>query len=412
MIRNRLAICSVLALAFSSILVETVRAKGGDFFVYMGTYTGFKYVHHSRTYGVGESHSKGIYVSRFNATTGELSEPELAAEMVNPSFLTVSPDHRFVYAVSEDPLSVGPPLDAASYVSAFAVEFSTGKLRLLNTVPTGGTSTCFISMDNTGKYVLMANFGSGSVSVLRVKADGSLGEVASFIQNVGHSVDPSIQSEPHPHSIVVSPDNRYAIVSDLGLDQILIFHFDAATGMLSPPGPPTATVYPGSGPRHFVFDPAGKFGYQLREMSGVVDVLAWDPAKGNLTAVQSAHSVPHDFVGSNHSAELEILPSGKFLYESNRRTKSETERAPDTIGVFSIDRKDGTLAAVEQSSTGGVMPRSFTIDPTGSYLLAANQLSNNVVVFRIDGATGRLSQTGKEIRVDTPVCLKFSPGSS
>jgi 6-phosphogluconolactonase len=412
MIRNLLAICSVLALAFSSILVETVRAKSGDFFVYMGTYTGFKYVHHSRTYGVGESHSKGIYVSRFNATTGELSEPELAAEMVNPSFLTVSPDHRFVYAVSEDPLSVGPPLDAASYVSAFAVEFSTGKLRLLNTVPTGGTSTCFISMDNTGKYVLMANFGSGSVSVLRVKEDGSLGEVASFIQNVGHSVDPSIQSEPHPHSIVVSPDNRYAIVSDLGLDQILIFHFDAATGMLSPPGPPTATVYPGSGPRHFVFDPAGKFGYQLREMSGVVDVLAWDPAKGNLTAVQSAHSVPHDFVGSNHSAELEILPSGKFLYESNRRTKSETERAPDTIGVFSIDRKDGTLAAVEQSSTGGVMPRSFTIDPTGSYLLAANQLSNNVVVFRIDGATGRLSQTGKEIRVDTPVCLKFSPGSS
>jgi 6-phosphogluconolactonase len=412
MIRNLLAICSVLALAFSSILVETVRAKSGDFFVYMGTYTGFKYVHHSRAYGVGESHSKGIYISRFNATTGELSEPELAAEMVNPSFLTVSPDHRFVYAVSEDPLSVGPPLDAASYVSAFAVEFSTGKLRLLNTVPTGGTSTCFISMDNTGKYVLMANFGSGSVSVLRVKEDGSLGEVASFIQNVGHSVDASIQSEPHPHSIVVSPDNRYAIVSDLGLDQILIFHFDAATGMLSPPGPPTATVYPGSGPRHFVFDPAGKFGYQLSEMSGVVDVLAWDPAKGNLTAVQSAHSVPHDFVGSNHSAELEILPSGKFLYESNRRTKSETERAPDTIGVFSIDRKDGTLAAVEQSSTGGVMPRSFTIDPTGSYLLAANQLSNNVVVFRIDGATGRLSKTGKEIRVDTPVCLKFSPGSS
>jgi 6-phosphogluconolactonase len=412
MIRNLLAICSVLALAFSSILVETVRAKSGDFFVYMGTYTGFKYVHHSRAYGVGESHSKGIYISRFNATTGELSEPELAAEMVNPSFLTVSPDHRFVYAVSEDPLSVGPPLDAASYVSAFAVEFSTGKLRLLNTVPTGGTSTCFISMDNTGKYVLMANFGSGSVSVLRVKADGSLGEVASFIQNVGHSVDPSIQSEPHPHSIVVSPDNRYAIVSDLGLDQILIFHFDAATGMLSPPGPPTATVYPGSGPRHFVFDPAGKFGYQLSEMSGVVDVLAWDPAKGNLTTIQSAHTVPHDFLGSNHSAEIEILPSGKFLYESNRRTKSETERAPDTIGVFSIDRKDGTLAAVEQSSTGGVMPRSFTIDPTGSYLLAANQLSNNVVVFRIDGATGRLSQTGKEIRVDTPVCLKFSPGSS
>ena len=412
MIRNRLAICLAVALAFSSIFVETVRAKDGEFFVYMGTYTGFKYVHNSRTYGVGESHSKGIYVSRFNTTTGDLSEPQLAAEMVNPSFLTVSPDHRFVYAVSEDPLSLGPSMDSASYVSAFAVDPSTGKLRPLNTVPTGGTSSCFITMDKTGKYVLMANFGSGSVSVLRVKDDGSLGEVASFIQNVGHSVDSSIQSEPHPHSIVVSPDNRYAIVSDLGLDQILIFHFDAATGMLSPPGPPTATVYPGSGPRHFVFDPAGKFGFQLSEMNGVVDVFAWDPAKGSLAAVQSAHTVPHDFVGSNHSAEIEILSDGKFLYESNRRTKSETERAPDTIGVFSIDSKDGTLTAVEQSSTGGVMPQSFTIDPTGSYLLAANQLSNNVVVFKIDRATGRLSKTGQEVKVDTPVCLKFSPGGS
>ena len=398
MIRHCLAIALVIAVVFSCVVAQ---AQDHVFFMFMGTYTGFKYVHHSRTYGVGESHSKGIYVSRFNAATGELSEPRLAAEMVNPSFLTVSPNHRFVYAVSEDPLSLGPPLDAASFVSSFAVEPSTGKLRLLNTVPTGGTSTCFISMDNTGKYVLMANFGSGSVSVLRVKEDGSLGETASFIQNVGHSVDPSIQSEPHPHSIVVSPDNRYAIVSDLGLDQILIFHFDATTGTLSPPGPPTTEVYPGSGPRHFVFDPAGKFGYQLSEMSGVVDVFAWDSTKGMLTGVQSAHTVPHDFFGSNHSAEMEILPGGKFLYESNRRTKSETERAPDTIGVFAIDPKDGTLTAVEQALTGGVMPRSFTIDPTGSYLLAANELSNNVVVFKIDRASGRLSKTGKEIKVDT-----------
>ena len=210
---------------------------------------------------------------------------------------------------------------------------------------------------------------------------------------------------------MVSPDNRYAIVSDLGLDQVLIFHFDAATGALSPPGPPIATVYPGSGPRHFVFDPSGKVGYQLSEMSGVVDVFAWDTAKGSLTSVQSAHTVPHDFVGRNHSAEIEISPDGKFLYESNRRTKSETERAPDTLGVFSIDPKDGTLAPLQQSLTGGVMPRSFTIDPTGSYLLVANQLSNNVVVFGIDRVTGRLSTTGKEVKVDTPVCLQFGPGA-
>jgi 6-phosphogluconolactonase len=408
MTRIRCAFFLIITLALTSVAAQVAAAQDTDFFVYIGTYTGFKYVHHSKTYGRGESRSKGIYVSRFNAATGELSPAQLAGEIINPSFLTISPNHRFLYAVSEDPLSVGPPLDHASYVSAFAIDSATGKLRLLNTVPSGGTSTCFISMDKTGKYVLMANFGSGSVSVVQVKEDGSLGNLVSFIQNVGHSVNPAIQMEPHPHSILVSPDNRYAIVSDLGTDKVLIFRFDAATGMLSPPDPPSASVYPGGGPRHFTFDPAGKFGYQLSEMSGVVDVFAWDASKGSLTGIQRAQTMPHDFLGINHSAEIEIHPSGKFLYESNRRTMSETEGAPDTIGVFSIDAK-GILAPVEQSLTGGVMPRSFALDPTGKYLLAANQVSNNVVVYAIDGATGRLTNSGKEIMVDTPVCLKFVP---
>jgi len=404
--RIRYAFCLVIlfALAGSSAL-----AQDKDYFVYVGTYTGFKFVRRSKTNGVGESHSKGIYVSRFHADTGELGEAQLAAEMINPSFLTISPNHRFLYAVSEDPYSVGPPLDHASYVSAFAIDASTGKLRLLNTVPTSGTSTCFISMDKTGKFVLMANFGSGSVSVVRVKADGSLGELASFIQDVGHSVNQFIQTEPHPHSILVSADNRYAIVSDLGTDKILAFRFDSNTGMLSPPGPPSASVYAGGGPRHFAFDPAGKFGYQLSEMSGVVDVLAFDSSKGTLTTVQRAQTMPHDFFGINHSGEIEVHPSGKFLYESNRRTSSDDEWGLDTIGVFAIDPSKGTLAPVQASPTGGIMPRSFTIDPTGKYLLAANQISNNVVIYAIDGATGQLSKTGREIAVDTPVCLKFVP---
>jgi len=400
--------CLVIAFAFAILAGPAALAQDTDFFVYAGTYTGFKWVHHSKPYGLGESQSKGIYVSRFNSATGELSEPQLAAEVINPSFLTISPNHRFLYAVSEDPLSVGPPLDHSSYVSAFAIDPGTGKLRLLNKAPASGTSTCHISMDRTGKYVFMANFGSGSVSVIRVKEDGSLGELTSFIQNVGHSVAP-IQSEPHPHWIGPSPDNRFVIVSDLGMDQVLVFRFDAATGMLSPPGPPSVSVYPGGGPRHFTFDPAGKFGYQLSEMSGVVDVLAWDAAQGTLTTIQRAQTVPHDFFGGNHSAEIEILPNGKFLYESNRRTLSETERAPDTIGVFAIDPKQGTLTPVEQSLSGGVMPRNFKIDPTGKYLLAANQISNNIVLFAIDSNTGRLSNTGKEIKVDTPVCLQFVP---
>jgi 6-phosphogluconolactonase len=407
----RYALCLIIALGLAVAGAQTAHAQGGDFFLYVGTYTGFKWVHHSRPYGLGESHSKGIYVSRFRATTGEFSEPVLAAEMINPSFLTVSPDHRFLYAVSEDPLSVGPPLDHSSYVSSFAIDSATGRLRLLNTVPASGTSTCFISMDKTGKYVMMANFGSGSVSVIRVRDDGSLGELTSFIQDVGSGVDPRIQFEPHPHSIVVSPDNRYAIVSDLGLDRVLIFRFDGQTGRLSPPDPPFATVYPGSGPRHFAFSPSGKFGYQLSEMSGTVDVFAWESSKGSLSAVQRVQTVPHDFLGGNHSAEIEVHPNGRFLYESNRRTKNEEERAPDTIGVYSVDPQTGVLTLVEQSLTGGVMPRFFTIDPTGAYLLAANQISNNVVLYKIDPSSGRLSKTDTEIKVDTPVCLKFVPVS-
>jgi len=409
--RIRFAFCLIFAFGFALLAASSALAQGNDYLVYVGTYTGFRYVHHSMTYGVGESHSKGIYVSRFHADTGELGEPQLAAEMINPSFLTISPNHRYLYAVSEDPLSLGPPLDHASYVSAFAIDSSTGKLRLLNTVPTSGTSTCFISMDKTGKFVLMANFGSGSVSVVRVREDGSLGELASFIQDVGHSVNQFIQTEPHTHSILVSPDNRYAIVSDLGTDKVLIFHFDANTGMLSPPGPPSVSVYPGGGPRHFAFDPAGKFGYQLSEMSGVVDVFAWDPLKGSLTNVQRAQTMPHDFFGINHSGEIEVHPSGKFLYESNRRTPNDTDWGLDTIGVFAIDPMKGTLTLVQASPTGGIMPRSFTVDPSGKYLLAANQISNNVVVYAIDGATGQLSKTGKEIMVDVPVCLKFVPVS-
>ncbi len=405
---RRLVYPFCLVIAFALLAAPTVPAQDNDFFMYVGTYTGFKYVHHSKTWGVGESHSKGIYVSRFHAATGEISQPELAAQVVNPSFLTISPNHRFLYAVSEDPLSLGPPLDHSSYVSAFAIDQMTGKLRLLNTAPASGTSTCFISIDKTGKYVMMANFGSGSVSVVRIKEDGSLGELTAFIQNVGGSVDPSIQTAPHPHWIGVSPDNRYVIVSDLGMDKVQIFRFEAETGKLSPPAPPFATVYPGGGPRHFAFDPAGKFGYQLSEMSGMVDVYAWDPSKGTLTGVQRAHTVPHDFFGGNHSGELEIHPNGKFLYESNRRTQSELVRGPESIGVFAIDPGNGMLSPVEQVDSGGIMPRNFKIDPSGAYLLSANQLTNNIVLFKIDGSTGRLSRTGKEIKVDTPVCIQFA----
>jgi 6-phosphogluconolactonase len=393
----------------SIVSCHVVSAQGNDYFMYFGTYTGFKFVTQSKTHGVGDSRSEGIYVSRLNAATGEMGEPQLAARVVNPAFLAVHPNHRFLYAVTEDPLSVGPPLDHSSYVSAFAIDPASGKLRLLNALPTGGTSTCQLSMDKTGKFILLANFGSGSVSVMRVKDDGSLGGQTAFIQHIGHGgSDLPVQSSAHPHSILVSPDNRYAIVSDLGLDKLFIYHFDTGTGSLSPLDAPFVTVEAGAGPRHFTFDPAGKYGYSLNEMGSTLTVFAWDAPNGTLTPVQEVVTRPTGFDGRGGAGEIEISHDGKFLYESNRLSRN-MDRLPGTIGVFAVDPAKGTLTLVEQVPSGGVMPRNFAIDPTGRYLFALHQLSNNVVEHKIDSATGRLSKTGKEIKVDTPVCLQFVP---
>ncbi|HZR59308.1 MAG TPA: lactonase family protein [Terriglobales bacterium] len=382
-------------------------APAGEYFVYFGTYTGFTYMKEGLP--AGGSHSKGIYVSRFQPTTGALSKPELAAEIVNPAFLAIHPNQRFLYAATEDPQSLGPDFDHASYVSAFAIEPATGKLHLLNTMPTGGTSTCYLSIDKTGHYLLMANFGSSSVTVLRIRDDGSLGEETAFMKHIGHGKDPSFQSKAHPHSIDVSPDNRFAIVSDLGVDKVFIYRFDAATGALSPQDAPFIGVEPGGGPRHFVFDSAGKFAYSLKEMSGFVTVFAWDPSNGTLTKTQDAKSLAPDFIGGNDSAEIEIHPNGKFLYESNRRFRGPDLWGPDTIGVFSIDAEKGTLTQVEQVAPGGTMPRNFAIDPTGSYLFAANELSGNVVLFHVNSDTGRLTTTSTVLKIDVPVCVKFVP---
>jgi 6-phosphogluconolactonase len=406
--RFRPLLCFVFALCIALLTSRNMQAQHKDFFLYSGTYTGFKFVRHSLPVGAGQSHSKGIYVSRFNAATGELSEPQLAAEIANPSFLAVSPDHQFLYAASEDPLSVGPPLDHASYVSAYAIDASSGQLRLLNTKPTGGTSTCFLSLDMTGKYVMMTNFGSGSVTVLNIHPDGSIGGMTAFMQHIGHSVDPLIQAGPHPHSIVVSPDNHHVIVSDLGQDKIFVYKFDDKTGALSPPEPPFATVAAGGGPRHFTFGRSGKFGYQLGEMSGALNVFSWNPAGGALTPLQVLSTVTPGLVVDNHSAEIEIRPDGRFLYESNRRVRGDNVRGPDSIGVFAIEPEKGTLIEIQEQPTL-IMPRSFAIDPTGSYLLSASELNNTIVIYKIDQASGKLSPTGKQVTVDTPVCLKFVP---
>ncbi len=361
-----------------------------QFLVYVGTYT------------EEGSTSKGIYAYRFDPNTAELTALGLAGETTNPSFLAVDPNHRFLYAVNEVGNYKG---EKSGAVSAFAIDRTTGKLTLLNQVASKGADPCYIIVDKTGKYVLVANYTGGSVAVFPVLEDGRLGEASSFIQHTGHGSDPERQEGPHAHSIDLSPDNRFAIVDDLGLDETLVYRFDSAKGSLTLNDPQLYTTLakadPGAGPRHFAFHPNGKFAYVLNEMGSTVSVFSYDSSGGVLRRLQTISSVPQDFSGHKEAAEIQVHPSGKFLYASNR--------GHDSIAVFAIDPDKGTLTLIEYASTKGQTPRSFEITPGGSLLFAANEKSNNIVVFHIDDKTGRLTPTGKVLDVAEPVCVKFVP---
>jgi 6-phosphogluconolactonase len=360
-------------------------AQHNKYLVYVGTYT------------EEGSASKGIYAYRFDSDTGKVTSIGLAAETINPSFLAVHPNHRFLYAVNE----VGTYKGAKSgAVSAFAIDRATGKLTLLNEVASKGADPCYITVDKTGKYVLVANYSGGSVAVFPVLPDGRLGEASAFTQHIGHGTDPQRQEGPHAHSIDLSPDNRFAMVDDLGLDETLAYKFDSTKGSLAP-DPVFAKADPGAGPRHFAFHPNGHFAYVINEMQSSVTAFGYDGKAGVLHPLQTISTLPKGFTGENTDAEIEVHPSGKFLYASNR--------GHDSIAVFAIDATKGTLTLVEYVPTKGKTPRSFEISPGGSLLFAANEKSNNVVIFRIDQQTGRLTPTGQTLDVAEPVCVKFVP---
>jgi len=366
-----------------------------EYFVYFGTYTGYK----SMRLGEpgGKSDSKGIYVSRFRVETGDVSEPELAAETPNPSFLVIHPNRRFLYCVNEDPKSVGSFRDKASTVSAFAIDPVTGKLRFVNAVPSGGTS-CYASLDESGKFLFVANYGTGNLYVLPIKADGSVGTSVDVAQHSGKSVDPVYQTGPHAHSADIAAGNRFLVSSELGADTLMVYRFDATTGKLTLNPAATVNAKPKTGPRHFAFSANGKFGYSLGEMSGTITAFAWEGSKGTLKEIQVIETKPKNLPSAG-SAELTIHPNGRFIYASNR--------GPDTIVVLAIHPTNGTLTPVDEVASRGMAPRSFGIDPTGSYLLAANQATDDVVIFRVDGETGRILPTRNIVKVSTPVCVKF-----
>jgi 6-phosphogluconolactonase len=359
-------------------------------YVYIGTYT------ESLPFVAGKA--KGIYVYRLDLASGALTYVSEAAETINPSFLALSPQNDRLYAVNE--IAGGP--DAQGTINAFAIDPATKGLTYLNKQSTHGEAPCYVSVDGSGCYVLVANYVSGNVCVFPIQEDGSLGEATDVVQHQG-SGPTSRQEGPHAHSIRPAPDNRFVFALDLGIDKIMLYWLDLEQGRLVPADVPWVEVAPGSGPRHLAFRPDGRFAYAINELSSTVTVYSYDADRGALGELQTISTLPDDFVGENTCADIHIAPSGRFVYGSNR--------GHDSIVIFAVDAESGKLSYVGHEPTQGATPRNFAIDPSGTFLLAANQDSDTVVSFRIDQTSGKLTATGHVSEVPTPVCVRFLAAS-
>ncbi|MCU7551453.1 lactonase family protein [Chitinophagaceae bacterium LB-8] len=361
-------------------LLLSLNSMAQSFHLFIGTYTG--------------TGSKGVYVYRFHSGNGDVEAISSTDSLDNPSYLAIAPGGKYIYAVNEvDVRDTG-------FISAFAFDPVSGKLTFLNRQPTGGVHPCYVAIDQTGKWVLAGNYTGGSLSLLPVNNDGSLLPPGQTIQHTGSSVNKQRQEKAHVHSTVFSPDDKFVFTPDLGMDKVMIYRFDPkAKAMLKPAAQPFAASVAGSGPRHFTFHPNKKYAYLIEEMSGTV--VAYGYKDGKLSFLQRIATHPADYKGAIGSADIHISPDGKFLYASNRGDEN-------TITIFSVDGKTGKLQLKGYQSTLGKTPRNFMIDPTGHYLLVANQETNNIVIFKRDQQTGLLQPTGKQIEIPKPVCLKMS----
>ena len=357
------------------------QTSADEHYMIVGTYTSGK--------------SEGIYVYKFNSKTGEFNHVSTAKNVSNPSYLTVSPDEKFVYAVNENHVKE----KFGGMVSSFSFNKKEGTLTPINQKPSEGNDPCYISVDKTGKWVVIANYSSGTASVLPVKKDGSLDSAVSFIQHEGSGVNSDRQEGPHAHSAVLSKDNNYAFICDLGLDKIMIYSFNNKTGKLTPASTPYVETEPGAGPRHFDFHPNNKFAYLIEELTGSISAYAYR-GNGQLDLIQNISALPPEYTGSVGSADIHVSPDGKFLYASNRGESN-------TIAIFKINPQSGELMLAGHQSTMGKTPRNFNFDPSGNFLLVANQNSDDIIIFKRDKQTGLLSDTGKKIEVGNPVCIKW-----
>ena len=357
-------------------------AKVDELFAYIGTYT-------------DDHRSKGIYRLFLNSANGEMRVDGLAAESRNPSFLALHPTGRTLYAVNEVQELDGKPTGG---VTAFAIARESGALTRINQLPSHGKDPCYLSLDRTGRTVLVANYTSGSIASFTVRQDGRLGAARTIVQHEGHGPNAERQTSPHAHCILTDPSNKFVLAADLGVDGVLIYKFDERTGSIATVANGVAAK-PGAGPRHLAFHPTGKFLYVVNELDSTLAVYTYDGEHGSLDQVQVTAASPGGTVEGNHPADVHVASSGRFLYSSNR--------GDDTIAVFGIDARSGQVTPVEQVPTGGKTPRNFTLDPTGRFLLVANQRSDSIVSFRIDAETGRLTPTGSRVELPVPVCIRF-----
>jgi 6-phosphogluconolactonase len=352
---------------------QLLTAAGKEQLVYIGTYT--------------RGGSKGIYAYRFNPAAGKLTEVGVAAETPNPSFLWTTPDGKRLYAVGEGQQGT---------ITAFSIDRASGKLTQINDQPTGGNGPCHLAADPSGKMMIVAHYGSGSVAAFPLKADGSLGERSELIQHTGSSVDTRRQQAPHAHSVNISKNGKYAVVADLGTDELIVYALDAAKGTLTRHS--AAKIKPGGGPRHFSFHPNYKLAYAVHEMGSAVSAFQWNENTGHLTEIQTLSTLPEDFKGNNSCAEILVHPNGKNVYASNR--------GHDSLAMYST-ASDGKLTFLGTVPTEGKTPRNFRIDPSGAWVLAANQDGGNLVLFSVDKSTGKLTSKGEQAKLPFPVCVKF-----
>lgn len=349
--------------------------------LYVGTYT-------------ASGKSDGIYLYSMDALTGALTRTN-SFKSVNPSFLTIDRSRRYLYAVNEVGEYAGKP---GGGVSAFAIDRATGNLRLLNEQATQGADPCHLTIDRRGKTLLVANYTGGSITTLPLRSDGTLGLANDVKQHEGSSIKEQ-QKGPHAHCIILDAAERYALAADLGIDKVMIYRFDPATGKLTHGKQPWAELQQGAGPRHLTLHPTGRYLYVINELDSTMTAFKYNASNGTLSQIETVSTLPSDFSGVSYCADVHVSPSGRFLYGSNRGHNS--------IVVFEIDQRTGKLKQLEHVSTVGKWPRNFTIDPTGRFLLVANQHTDNVVTFSIDPRTGRLTPTGQVTEIPVPVCLKF-----